>query len=134
MPFLIVAGTALMALSSPNIALAAPLVTPEVAIPLSTSTVRAAVEREFGADSVMVRVAACESQYRQFGADGKPLPGAKDPDDTGVFQINKRFGHLGLAAKMGLDFNTLAGNIAFARYLYDANGTSDWLASRGCWE
>lgn len=122
-----------MSLGTPSVAYAAPLITPEVTIPLSTSTVRAAVEREFGTDSVMVRVAACESRYQQFNEDGKPLPGVKDPDDTGVFQINKRY-HLAESETLGLDIDTLAGNIAYARILYDRSGTSDWLASKNCWQ
>jgi peptidoglycan hydrolase-like protein with peptidoglycan-binding domain len=35
---------------------------------------------------------------------------------------------------MGYDINTLAGNIAYARYLYDTEGTGPWLASASCWD
>lgn len=131
----IIGGVALMALGSPQVAYADMIATSTAALelPVSTSTVRAAVEREFGTSSVMVRVAGCESEYRQFGVDGKPLEGIKDPDDTGVFQINKRFGHTADAIKLGIDFSTLEGNITFARYLYNKNGTDDWLASKYCW-
>lgn len=128
-PFLIIAGMALLPV---GVAQAAPMIDADVAIPLSTSTVRAAIEHQFGVGTIMVRIAACESGYRQFDELGRPLPGVVDPDDTGVFQINKRF-HFAEARKMGIDFDTLEGNIEYARILLDRNGTADWKASRYCW-
>lgn len=122
-----------MALGSPQVAYADTLITPEVIVPMSTTTVRLAVEHEFGTSSVMVLVAKCESHFRQFDADGKLLEGIEDPDDTGVFQINRRFGHTQDAQKLGINFETLEGNIQFARYLYDKNGLADWQASKHCW-
>ncbi len=122
-----------MALGSPSIAHAAPLVTEEISIPLSTSTIRAAVVNEFGDTSIMISIAACESEYRQFNALGKPLAGAVDPDDTGVFQINKRY-HLKEAQRLGIDIDTLEGNMEFARVLFERNGTRDWRASKHCWD
>ena len=34
---------------------------------------------------------------------------------------------------MGLDINTLSGNVTYARYLYQTDGLAPWLASSGCW-
>lgn len=116
------------------IAYAAPLVSEQALLraPLATSTIAAAIEHEFGQDSIMVHIAWCESRLRQFGEDGLVLQGDVDPDDTGAFQINKWF-HLKTAQGLGINVDTLPGNIAYARYLYDKNGTWDWRWSRHCW-
>ncbi len=47
-------------------------------------------------------------------------------------QINEYY-HAKTAEKMGLDIYTLEGNMAYAKYLYEKNGLSDWDASRPCW-
>lgn len=91
-----------------------------------------AVKQEFGDDSIMVRIAQCESGFRQFGPDGLPLKGEKVPGDTGVFQINKYY-HLKEAQAAGMDINTLLGNIQFAHMLYESQGTTPWNPSRRCW-
>lgn len=81
---------------------------------------------------IMVEIARCESQFRHYMADGSTLRGRVDNADTGVFQINKRF-HEKRAVSLGLDINTLAGNIAYARLLYEEQGTRPWNASAHCW-
>lgn len=129
----IIAGVALLPLGLPAVAQAAPLVDSAVQVPLSTTTVRLAVEHAFPNDPTMVRIAQCESRFRQFDANGRVLAGGIDPDDTGTFQINKRY-HIVQADKMVLDINTLEGNIAYAKYLRKKNGYKDWLASKKCWE
>ncbi len=101
-------------------------------LPLSTSTVRAAVEHVFGTSSIMVEVARCESLYRQFGEDGKVLRGKANPKDVGVFQINERY-HLATSEAMGLDIGLLQENLEYAHYLYNRVGTTPWEASRECW-
>lgn len=77
----------------------------------------------------MVYIASCESRYRQFNADGSVLLGEQNPLDTGIFQINKKY-HLEAAIAMGYDINTVEGNIMYAKYLYDTQGTKPWLWSR----
>lgn len=80
----------------------------------------------------MIRIAKCESHMRQFGADGQALRGEVNPKDRGLFQINEDY-HLAEARKAGMDILTTDGNIAFARALYERNGTRDWISSEHCW-
>jgi hypothetical protein len=80
----------------------------------------------------MVQVARCESQYRQFNADGSVLRGKVNPLDAGIFQINEKF-HLADSEAMGIDIHTIEGNIAYARHLYNTAGTTPWGWSRPCW-
>lgn len=80
----------------------------------------------------MVDIASCESHFRQLNKDGNILRGEQNPLDVGAFQINEHY-HLEAAKKMGLDIETLEGNIKYARYLYDTQGTKPWNWSRACW-
>jgi len=94
---------------------------------------------------MLERIAACEStgdvsaKPRQFLSDGTVLWG-NDPKtgepihrDEGILQINTWVWGT-LAAKMGDDLATEAGNLAFGEYLYQTEGTKPWTASEGCWE
>lgn len=81
----------------------------------------------------MVNIAECESHFRHFGEDGGVLRGDVDRRDVGVMQINEYF-HGKRAEKLGLDLETLAGNLAYARDLYEREGTTPWLASSKCWK
>ena len=101
------------------------------ATPTSTPTVKEAVIAEFGSNSIMVRIASCESGFRQFAKDGSVL---KNPHSTakGVFQVMYSI-HNAAALKMGMDVLTTEGNIAYARVLYDTQGTVPWNASKYCW-
>jgi hypothetical protein len=47
-------------------------------------------------------------------------------------QINEHY-HSATAAKLGLDLYTIQGNVAYARYLYDKQGTAPWSSSQPCW-
>jgi hypothetical protein len=91
-----------------------------------------AVEHEFGSSSIMVKVARCESKFRQFDANDRPLAGAVNGDDTGVFQINK-YWHLKESKRIGMDIETLQGNLEYAHRLYRREGTTPWNASKYCW-
>ena len=81
---------------------------------------------------VMVQVARCESTFRHTLADGSVLKGVVDPADTGVMQINKRY-HEKAAAAMLLDLEDIYDNMAYARHLYETQGTQPWSASAPCW-
>ncbi len=89
--------------------------------------------REYFKDvPVMIDIARCESRFRQLDANGKVL---KNPTSTamGAFQIMASL-HAGPAQNnLGLNIYTLQGNAAYARYLYEKNGTRDWNASKACW-
>lgn len=95
-------------------------------------SIKDAVIYTYGSTSAMVQVASCESTYRQFNSDGTVLRGKVDPDDIGVFQINKVY-HLKEAQSLGYDIFTTAGNIAFSKWLYQKEGTGPWDDSKSCW-
>ncbi len=94
--------------------------------------VRQTVESSFSDAPIMIKVAACESGLRQYARDGSVLRGIQHPPDSGVFQINKS-AHRAMAQKLGLDLDTTQGNVAYARHLYDTEGTAPWKSSRPCW-
>ena len=91
-----------------------------------------AVREYFKDIPVMIQIARCESHFRHTLADGSVLQGRVDSADTGVMQINKRY-HLGTANKLGLDITELEDNMAYARHLYEKQGTQPWSASAPCW-
>lgn len=98
-------------------------------------TVKEYVETYFGAqgESVMEAIAGCESQYRQFDTDGTVYRGEQNHQDVGVMQINEHY-HLKEAQALGYDLYTEAGNVAFAQYLYEKQGTAPWSSSSSCWD
>lgn len=98
---------------------------------VATST-EAVVRKYFSDIPVMIQVARCESDFRQTLPDGSVLHGKVDPRDIGVMQINTGY-HGAEAKELGLDLNKLKDNMAFARYLYEKQGTKPWSASRACW-
>lgn len=81
---------------------------------------------------VMIQIARCESTFRHTLSDGSILKGKVDPADTGVMQINKRY-HGDKAASMNLNLDDIYHNMAYARYLYETQGTRPWSASSSCW-
>lgn len=105
---------------------------PTIEIEDKPKTIQEIVEQEFKDIPIMIEIAKCESRYRQFDENGNVLKGKVDNRDTGVFQINKHY-HLDTALKLGLDIYTLEGNMAYARYLYENEGSQPWNASSGCW-
>lgn len=92
-----------------------------------------AVRAYFKDIPVMIQIARCESTFRHTLADGSILTGKKDPRDVGVMQINRGF-HASDAKKLGLDLLDLEDNMAYARHLYEKQGTKPWKASAPCWE
>ena len=91
-------------------------------------TLEEVIREELGED--FVRIAKCESGMRQFNEDGSVL--ISQTSDKGIFQINKV--HWEQAKKLGYNIDTVKGNIGYAKYLKDKNGTSDWYMSRHCWQ
>jgi len=47
-------------------------------------------------------------------------------------QINEYY-HTDKAKKLGLNLRTVEGNLAYAKYLYDKEGTQPWISSSKCW-
>lgn len=88
------------------------------------------VRQEFGKYPVLIRIAKCESQFRQWRPDGEVL---RNPSGaTGVMQIMPQY-HKKSAQKMGMDIETLHGNLRYARHLHKTQGTRPWNASKHCW-
>ncbi len=81
---------------------------------------------------VMIQIARCESTFRHTLADGTVLRGKVDSADTGVMQINARY-HGEKARELGLDLTDIYDNMAYARDLYERQGTKPWKASASCW-
>ena len=81
---------------------------------------------------IMVEVAYCESRFRHFDENGNLLHGEENYSDLGVMQINEYY-HGDTAKRFGLDLRTLEGNLAYARNLYEREGTTPWLSSSRCW-
>lgn len=90
--------------------------------------------REYYQDTpVLALIAKCESSFRHLGWNGKVLRGETAPEDLGVMQINE-FYHEERANALGLDLHTLDGNLAYAKWLYNKEGTLPWYSSAKCWE
>jgi hypothetical protein len=97
-----------------------------------SQTVEEYVRSYFADEPIMAEIAKCESQFRQFGKDGKVI---QNPTSSavGLFQIMSSI-HADFADdKLGLDVYSLQGNAAYARYIYDREGTRPWNASKTCW-
>ncbi len=106
-------------------------VAPEVAAGESLTTEK--IVRSYFRDlPVMIQIARCESTFRHILPDGTVLKGRVDPADTGVMQINKRY-HESTAKAMNLNLDDIYHNMAYARYLYETQGTQPWSASAPCW-
>ena len=82
---------------------------------------------------ILVKIAGCESQFRQYDADGNILKGKVNKGDLGLMQINKYY-HAEKADELGLDLGTVEGNMAYAKYLYEKEGEKPWLSSSKCWK
>lgn len=93
--------------------------------------------RNFFKDTpVMIEIAYCESRFRQLDNEGNPIKNHAGSSATGVMQIMASI-HEEDAKKLGMDINTLEGNVRFAKHLYEKFGTKPWEAdknSKNCWE
>jgi hypothetical protein len=90
--------------------------------------------REYFADTpILIEVAKCESDFRHLEKDGEIIRGLVNKSDIGVMQINTYY-HNDKAKELGLDLTTLKGNMAYAKYLYDKEGTAPWQSSAPCWD
>ena len=105
---------------------------------VSTSTIKrkedieSKVKAYFSGNPVMQKIAYCESRNRQFDSNGSIMRGVVNDKDVGIFQINEKY-HLSDSKKMGIDIYTVEGNMKYAKYLYENQGTAPWNSSRPCW-
>lgn len=83
----------------------------------------ARVRKYFADLPIMIDIAKCESGFRQFNDDGTVLLG--HGLYLGVFQIAEKI-HADFAKSIGMDIYTLDGNLAYARRLYNNEGTHPW--------
>lgn len=72
----------------------------------------------------MLDIAICESGASQFNSDGSVVMGGMNDHFVGIFQEHQDWQKV--AQPMGLDIYTTEGNIAFARYLLNTYGKSQW--------
>jgi hypothetical protein len=89
--------------------------------------------RDYYADKpILAEIAWCESRYRQLNKDGSIFRGKVNKSDIGVMQVNAYY-HEEAATELGMDIYSLKGNLAYAEYLYDQEGTTPWNSSKPCW-
>lgn len=93
----------------------------------SPAEIEKRVREYFGDIPVMVEIARCESKFRQFTDAGNVLRGGSAGGMIGIFQFFESI-HEPAALKLGLDLNTVAGNLGYARHLYTQSGTTPWVS------
>lgn len=91
------------------------------------------VREYFNDDPILAEIAKCESTFRQYSSSGEVIKGRVNKSDVGVMQINKYY-HLKQAEKLGYDLHTIEGNMAYAKVLYNREGTKPWNSSSKCWK
>lgn len=102
---------------------------PSLATPKNTEEY---VKNFFADKPILAEIAKCESTYRQFDNKGKIIRGMQNQSDVGVMQINEYY-HRERAEKLGYNLREFAGNLAYAKWLYEHEGTAPWSASEKCW-
>jgi hypothetical protein len=96
--------------------------------------VREVVEVEEEPAVILEKIARCESGGTQFKKDGTLIKRVNNDGsiDFGKYQINdKRHEHI--AAKLGMNIYTEEGNEAYAKYLFNQQGSEPWFPSKPCW-
>lgn len=89
--------------------------------------------REYFKDiPVMIEIARCESNFRQYTDAGNPLRGGASGGMVGVFQFFESI-HATGALALGYDITTLEGNLGYAKHVYEAQGTTPWDPAKYCW-
>ena len=89
--------------------------------------------REYFADNpILIDIAWCESKFKQYEEDGEVHRGEVNRSDVGVMQINEYY-HGDTAEWFNIDLYTLEGNVTYAKYLFEKEGTQPWSSSSHCW-
>lgn len=99
----------------------------------SPETLGGYVRQYFADKPILADIAWCESRMRHLDETGKIFRGKVNHNDIGVMQINTNY-HEDTAKEIGLDLYSLSGNLAYAEYLYDKEGTKPWASSQACWD
>ena len=106
--------------------------------PTSTSASRiysdiVEASQRYGVDTdTALRIAYCESGFRQYNESGEPLRGQQNPADIGIFQINEKY-HLDQSQALGFDIHQRYGNIEYAMWLIKKETNKHWKWSKPCW-
>ena len=90
------------------------------------------VRKYFSDIPIMIQIARCESTFRQLDDNGEVHRGKVNSQDVGVMQIKEHY-QLPAAIKGNYNIYTLEGNTAYARALYQKQGTAPWSSSKACW-
>lgn len=99
---------------------------------MDRAAVEAYIKAEYADTPILVAIAQCESNFSQFNPDGTVVRGKVDSHDVGVMQINETY-WLDKSKSLGDDIYSIEGNVAYAKYLYDKEGTDPWNSSEKCW-
>lgn len=105
--------------------------TTQVAV-IDRMAVKDYIKTEYADTPILIAIAECESNFRQFNPDGTVVRGKVDSHDVGVMQINETY-WLDKSKSLGDDIYTAEGNAAYAKYLYAKQGTDPWNSSSKCW-
>lgn len=82
---------------------------------------------------ILVDIARCESTFSHLNKDGEIVRGKVNKSDLGLMQINEYY-HADRAERLGIDLKTLEGNMAYAKDLYEREGSKPWNSSSKCWK
>lgn len=96
------------------------------------ANVKRFIEDYFRDTPVLQKIAFCESSFRHYNPDGSLRLGKVNKHDLGVMQINELY-HEEEATALGYDLKSIDGNVAFARHLYEREGSRPWNSSAKCW-
>jgi hypothetical protein len=91
----------------------------------SPAVIEAVVTSYFADTPIMIEIARCESNFRQFTDNGEVFYGGAGGGMVGIFQFYEAI-HKAAAAIRGYDLATVAGNIGYARHLYQEQGVTPW--------
>lgn len=98
----------------------------------TTSQYESVVREYFKEIPVLTKIAYCESKFQQYDKGGNVLRGTLTPDDLGIMQVNEYY-HGTAAKKLGFNIHEVDGNLGYAKWLYEKEGTRPWMSSSKCW-
>lgn len=104
----------------------------ETELSQNPETVAAYVRKYYADTPILAEIGWCESRYRQWNPDGTVFIGKVNRHDIGVMQVNNLY-HGEKATDLGFDIYSLSGNLAYAKYLYEKEGSKPWASSKACW-
>jgi hypothetical protein len=93
----------------------------------------AKVRAYFKDTPVMIEIARCESEFRQYTDSGAVLRGGSAGGMIGIFQFFESV-HTVPAKALGFDLATVDGNLGYARHLHKTQGTTPWDPAKSCWD